>query len=304
MQKVVALIIIGLIVGLGISYIFLKKNVSYPTNAIQQLTQKDEKKMESEASKIEVVASGIKRPHGIGFNNGIVYVSSETDKILYKIMDGKPQKFVELDFTHDMIFDRDGSIITPVFNENRVVKIFPDGKIENLFSNLSGPNGIVKDKNGDFYVSNYFSGKVLALKNDGRRYDISIGDHKGPAGLAYSEDKLFMDDLWVASYIDGTFSQYNLQEKLGSQLRAFHFKFDDITHPESLYLTKDNKLLATAVKNGKGVVIKIGNIHTQYETLLETDLPDPLVGYFTDEGVVYLVSPNDPAGRVLKVKIF
>lgn len=292
MQKVVALVIIGLIVGLGVS------------NAIQQLTQKNEGKTEPEPSKIEVVASGIKRPHGIGFNNGIVYVSSETDKILYKIIDGKPQKFVELDFTHDMIFEEDGSIITPVFNENRVVKISSDGKIETLFSNLSGPNGIIKYKDGNLYVSNYFSGKVLALKNDGRRYDVSSGDHKGPAGLVFAEDKLFMDDLWVASYLDGTFSKYDLGEKPGGQPRVYHFKFDDIVNPESLYLTKDNKLIATAVKNGKGVVIKIGNIHNQYETLLETDLPGPLVGYFTDEGFVYLVSSNDPQGRILKAKIF
>ena len=308
MQKVIIFIVLGLIIGLGITYQYFKKNAPDSTNSLKELAQninRADEKIETKKPDIEVVYSGIKRPHGIGFHQGIIYVSSEIDKALYKVIDGKAEKFVDLNFTHDMIFEEDGSIITPVFNENRVVKISKSGEVETLFSNLSGPNGIVKDKNGDFYVSNYFSGKILALKSDGRRFDISQGDHQGSAGLTYLKDKAGLDDLWVASYIDGIFAKHDLQDdKVGSQLRVFLFSYPDIIHPESLYLNKDKRLFATATKDGKGVIIEVFNQGVPYKIILETDLPDPLVGYFTEEGFVYLVSPNDLKGRILRSKIF
>lgn len=306
MVKYLAPVILIIILVAGLA--FYKFQSSAPSKPTQHdSTSSSAIKEELKKPLVETIVTGIKRLHGIGFNKGVVYVSSETDKILYKVIGGKAEKFVELNFTHDMIFEDDGSIITPVFNENRLVKISPTGQIETLFSGLSGPNGVVKDEDGNFIVSNYNSNQVLALKTDGTRFDISHKDHKGPAGLAFIKkgEGRSLDGVWVASFLSNTFSEYHLDlNKKGSQLRAFNSSPKGITHFESLYYTTDKKLLATAVKDGKGVVVEVLDSGRAYNTLLETDLPDPLVGYFTSDGEVYLVSPNDQQGRILRSKLF
>lgn len=251
----------------------------------------------------EVVASGIKRPHGIGFHNGTIYVSSETDKVLYKIKDGKTERFVDLNFPHDMIFEADGSIVTPVFYENRVVRIKPDGTVTTLYSGFDGPNGIAYNKFGNIYVSNYNNSRVLTTRDNTTFTDMTVRTLDGYAGLAYDTERNF---LWIAGYTGNSISGYGLGDKDASikRQRTFYTKLEGVTHPESIKI-KDgatNTLLVTAVKNGKGVIIETNHLG-QYKVILETDLPDPLVGYFTDDGYVYLVSPNDSQGRILKAKI-
>lgn len=257
----------------------------------------------NQAPQVEVVATGIKRPHGIGFNNNIIYVSSEIDKALYKITDGKIEKFVDLNFPHDMIFETDGSILTPVFNENRVVRIKPEGTITTLYSGFDGPNGIAYNKFGNIYVSNYNNSRVLTTRDNTTFTDITVRTLDGYAGMAYDKERNF---LWIAGYLGNSISGYGLGDKDGSikRPRTFYAKLEGITHPESIHV-KDgstNTLLVTAVRDGKGVIIETNHLG-QYKVILETDLPDPLVGYFTDGGYVYLVSPNDSEGRILKAKI-
>ena len=256
------------------------------------------------SSKIEVIFKGIKRPHGIGFNNGIIYVSSETDKALYKIIDGKSEKFVDLDFAHDMVFEPDGSIITPVFNEGRVVRVNPNGIIETLHDKqFNGPNGIAYNKFSFVYVSNYNSGRILTTRDGVNFSEVTAGDLKGPAGIAYDKEK---NTIWIASFLGNTISSYGLgdnQEASIRRPRTFHYNLEGLIHPESIFVKDSNfsKVLVTAVKNGKGVVVE-SNPQGKYEIILETDLPDPIVGYFTNDGYVYLVSPNDAEGRILKAK--
>lgn len=271
--------------------------------SIQHTQQPAQALKTTKAPEIEVVATGIKRPHGIGFHNGVVYVSSETDKALYKVREGKVERFVKLNFPHDMIFEADGSIITPVFNENRVVRISPEGKITTLYSNFDGPNGIAYSKFGYMYVSNYNNSRVLTTRDETTFTDMTVRTLDGYAGLAYDADRNF---LWVAGYLGNSISGYGLGDKNASvqRPRTFYAKLEGVTHPESIYIKggERNLLLVTAVKNGKGVVIETNHLG-KYKVVLETDLPDPLVGYFTDNGYVYLVSPNDAEGRILKAKL-
>lgn len=298
----IVLIIIIALVGYSIYKNQSPKPKPEEKNAQTQQTNKP--KEEIVKPEIEVVSKGINRPHGIAVNNGIIYVSSETDKALYKVKDGNIEKFVSLDFPHDMVFEPDGSIITPVFNEGRVVRINPNGAIETLHSDFKGPNGIAYNKFGAIYVSNYNSGRILTTRDGVNFSEVTAGDIKGPAGIAYDKEK---DTIWVAGFLGNTISMYGLGDDKDAAIRrprTFLATLEGIIHPESIYVknSKFSIILVTAVKDGKGVIVE-SNPQGKYKVILETDLPDPMVGYFTEDGYVYLVSPNDPEGRILKAKI-
>ena len=299
MQRVLLLIVIFLVILFGVTYFVLRKNAQVAVPIIKEVL-----KEEAVKPQIEIVAKGIKRPHGIAFNNGIVYVSSETDKALYKVTGSVIERFADLDFTHDVIFESDGSIITPVFNEQRVVKIKPNGTIQTLYSGFDGPNGIVFNKFGYVYVSNYNSGRILTTRDGVNFSEVTAGDLKGSAGIAYDKET---NSIWVAGFLGNTISMYGLGDSEEAEIRrprTFHYILEGVIHPESIFVrgSKSSKVLITAVKNGKGVVIE-SDPQGKYKVILETDLPDPVVGYFTEDGLVFLVSPNDPEGRILKARI-
>lgn len=249
---------------------------------------------ETKSTRIETVYKGIQKPHGIGFGNSKVYVSSETSKELFSINGDKLESVALVNFAHDMLFEADGSIITPIFIENTVAKISRNGIKTDLVKNLSGPNGIIQDKDGNIYVSNYLSGTVITFnKQSPHDYKTVISSLKGPAGMALDQERNY---LYIANYLNNSITRYNAYTSKIYDIRPF-----GLGHIESLYLTQDSKLVATASNRGQGIVAEI-NTDGTFKTLLETGLPDPLVGYFVDDTTVYLVSPNDPLGRVLKAK--
>lgn len=247
-----------------------------------------------ENKKTEVLIQGVKRPHGIGEINGKIHVSSETDKALYKIEGGKAEKVATLDFAHDMWgWSRDSSIIA-VFNENRLVEIDTKGGVKSIIEGLGGPNGLTYDKDRlTYFISNYNLETVVSFKEDHLNPELVVGNLKGPAGLAFDE---FTRRLFIANYLDGSITIVTDKTVLQN------IKYPDLSNIESLSLDTRNNLRATATQNGKGVVVILKEDGT-YKVLLETELPEPLVGYFT-EYEVYLVSPNDPEGKILKAKLY
>ncbi len=246
---------------------------------------------------VETVAEGIKRPHGIVVDNGVVYVSSEVDKALYKIKDGKSEKLADLNFTHDSVGTRTG-FITPVFYENRVVEVSFDGKVKDILkTGLSGPNGITASiSNQRYFVTNYNSGSVISFNYYGSDLKVLANNLKGPAGVVFDPFSL---KLYVANFLNGSVSVIRDKERED-------IKYEGLKSIESLTFdhryNDRNRLLATAVKEGKGVIVELKEDGT-YEILFTSDLPDPVVGYFAGPDV-YLVSPNDSQGRVLRVRLY
>lgn len=256
--------------------------------------EKPVQQISTQEKKIEVLIEGIKKPHGIGDINGQIHVSSETDKTLYKIENGRAEKLATLDFGHDMwAWSRNASIIA-VFNENRLVEIDEKGNVRDILKGLRGPNGITYDQEGlTYYLSNYNSGTVISFKKEDPKPELVVGNLKGPAGLAFDG---LTRRLFISNYLDGSITI--VKDKTVLQ----NIRYPNLNNIESLSLDARNNLRATAIQNGKGVVVILNEDGT-YKVLLETELPEPLVGYFT-EFEVYLVSPNDLRGRVLKAKLY
>lgn len=234
-----------------------------------------------------LIAKDIKHPHGIGVINGVVYVSSETDKTLYKLQNGARVKVTDANFVHTMLAQSDGSIIATVFMENTVISIKPDGTKKVLVKDLAGPNGIVEVKNNRIFISNYLDGTVVSVKKDGSDKKVAISDLKGPAGLAYDSKT---DTMYVADYLGASL----LVVRNG---RSAKVEYPGLTL-ESIYV-KDARVYATTGVKGRGVIVQLLP-NGKADVIANTGLPSPLNGHFTDDGSVYVVSPNDPHGYVLK----
>ena len=267
-----------------------------PTTSVgaEDVPQADDRSEDESAPRVgdlEVLYEGIQRPHGIGVVGDVLYVSSEVDRGLYRITDGALELLAKLNFPHDMIAMRDGSLITPVFLEDRVVRIDEDGTLTELAGGLSGPNGIAEDGDGSFYVSNYFAGTVVLIGNAAPPQTIATRLN-GPAGLAYNKDS---NTLYVAEYLGNQIAVIRGDERDRIALSG-------LINVESLFVSSDGKVLATAELDRRGVVVEVLG-DGGYEVLVSTDLPGPLVGHFTDDGYVYLVSPNDREGRILKALV-
>ena len=241
-----------------------------------------------------VVAKGVAAPHGVFALNGAVYVSSEKDKALYKLVNGKPQKFADLDFVHDMLPLADGSFVAAVFNENRVVSISKDGQVKTVLKDLDGPNGLVRTADGTMLVSNYLSGTVLAFDPDGSNQKILVTDMKGPAGLAVNKKN---NTLYIADYLESSVLVLNGK-------KAAKINFPGLT-VDSLFFVNE-KLYATVGLNTAGG-IRGGFVELkptgEFKLLIDPGLPSPLIGQIDNEGIIHLVSPNDPNGYVLKYSL-
>jgi len=235
----------------------------------------------------EVLFSGIRRPHGIGVVGDTVFVSSEVDRGLFRIEDGAPEFFAPLNFPHDMIALPDGSLITPVFLEDRLVRIGPDAAVTELARGLAGPNGLTAGAAGGYIVSNYRQGTVVLIERDAALPRTLAARLKGPAGVAYDGRTLY-----VAEYLSNRVAVIEGERR--SEITPI-----GLTRIESLSIDAGNRLLATAERNGRGVVAAV-QPDGRYDVLVTTELPAPLVGHFRGDGYVFLVSPNDPEGRVLR----
>ncbi len=240
---------------------------------------------------IQLIYHGIKRPHGLAVAGDTLYVSSETDKGIYAIREGRITRFLPLNFPHDIIVNADDSLITPVFMENRVVKISKEGSITELAKGLAGPNGIARSRAGDIYVSNYRDGSVVKFREEDARLQTVATGLSGPAGLAYDDANRA---LYVAQYLGNSIVKLTDTGKVNIQPTG-------LGHFESLSLGANGNLKATAVSRGVGVVVNVRD-SGEFAIVITTDLPDPLVAHFAD-GFMFFESPNDPLGRVFKAKL-
>lgn len=239
-----------------------------------------------------IFISGIKKPFGISVPLSTVYVSSVDTKILYAITDGKPQYIARGNGVSEVLENEDGTLYYTILNENKLIARDPKGVETVIRNDLSGPQGIVRNPEGTFYLTNYFDGTVVSMTEEGKDKRIVAENIAGPAGIAYrASDK----SIIVASYAGNAIVVI-------STFFTKTIPLKKLTHIRSISATPQNTFLVTATLNKKGVIAEVKEDGT-YVLRARTNLPDPLIGAFTQSGVVYVVSPNDPKGRILKIQL-
>lgn len=224
--------------------------------------------------------------HGLGLFDNTLYVSSWKDRAVYKVdlATGQRKRLAdELDGAHDMALDDDGKLVTPLYGEDRVVKIDPKtGRVSELAREaLSGPNGIAKARGGGFYVTNAKSGTVVKISSDGQQVDTIATGLKEPAGIISDPDNI----LYVAQYADPVNSVIQVFDN--GQIRPL---ITGLTNAETLLRDEERNLIVGHVVDGHAALSLFKRGGTTTQLLLQTDYPGPMVGPVTDEQYLYFES--------------
>ncbi|MDP4000046.1 MAG: hypothetical protein Q8Q11_01280 [bacterium] len=237
------------------------------------------------------------QPHGLGIFDGTLYVSDWGEDKLYAVDPETGDKRLladELGGAHDMVLDADGWIVTPLYKENRVVRVNRhSGAVEELATGFAGPNGIARSRSGNYYVTNNKDGTVVKLSSDGKRKQTIARGLKEPAGVVVDNDNI----VRVAQYAD---PRNPVVQIFDNGKRSTVTK--DLSLTESLLYDERKNLLIGHGVSGLGTVTMF-TARGKVVRVLATSLPAPLVGPVTDGDYLYLQSAAEGQTAVYRIKL-
>lgn len=247
--------------------------------------------------KLEEAASGINGIQGIAIFDNSLYISSSADRAIYKVGEQNAlEKIAELNFPQTLLFSQDGSITTPVFAENRVVRIRPEGIVTDFITNIANPTSITKTKTY-YYATSFADSAVIAVKPDGTDKQVFIKNLDGPISIYYDRPT---NSLYIANYNRPSITRQKLSRYDQTRTNTF---FASLSHITNAFVNETGEVLASATKNGEGVIVKLNLEKGTETTIINTGLPDPLISYYAGNNVIYLASPSDHKGRIFKIDI-
>jgi sugar lactone lactonase YvrE len=237
-------------------------------------------------------------PHGLGIFDGTLYVSDWGEDKLYAVDPTTGNKRLladELGGAHDMVLDADGWIVTPLYKEDRVVRVNrQSGAVEELATGFSGPNGIAKARSGNYYISNNKDGTVVKLSPDGKQKRVIARGLKQPAGVVVDNDNI----VRVAQYADPN----NPVVQIFDDGKQSTIVKDDLPLAESLLYDERKNLLISHGAAGQGT-ISMFTARGSVVRILTTNLPPPVVGPVTDGTYLYLESAAKGRTGVYRIKL-
>lgn len=239
------------------------------------------------------IASGIFQANGIAVAKDAIYISTDTEGLL-SFKNGEIKQIAPLTDGRLIFVDNDGSLIVPVFAKDKVTKIGKDGTFFDFPIVFSGPTGITKDNRGNFYVTNRTSGSVTTFRQDGKNAKVLINNLENPSGIFYNTGD---NTLYIAHSTLGAITTYRLDTRERADIL-----FAGLENIESISIVS-NQILATATTNNKSVVVNLNQKKGSFKIIQEVNLPSPIIGYFTGNNEVYLVSPKDTEGKILKIRL-
>jgi len=240
---------------------------------------------------IEVFAEGFNKPHGLGYLDGFIYLSSEGEKTLYRVnIRSKGREIIinNVNFPHDMIIDQ-GEVITPLFYQNQLVNI-NEGEVREIASGFDGPNGIVEFENG-WLVSDYNSGSIYKVEQNGAK-SLYVAGLSGPAGMVVD----LKGNIYVANYLSSAKSIVKITNQKRVETIA-----TQLEKSESLLIDSKDNILIGHEKEGKGAISKL-TPDGKLSLVLQTQLETPIVGPITDGVYLYFVSASGNDSKIYRVK--
>lgn len=278
-------VILGIFLVISLAFYAQERKLKPPVPTQQSI--------QVETNNLETVVSGISKAHGIAFTKDTIYVSSDTEGLV-SFKDGQVRQLAPLVTGRTIFVETDGSLVVPVFSEDKVVKVGKDDVLTDFPIVLSGPTGITKDNRGNFYVTNHTSGSVTTFRQDGKNARVLIDNLEKPTGIFYNNQD---NTLYIADSGISGITTYRLDTK-----ERVDILFVGLENMESISVVS-SRILVTATANGKSVIAELDEKKGSFKVILEISLPQPVIAHFTKDNEVYLVSPEDPEGKVITIKL-
>lgn len=178
-----------------------------------------------------------------------------------------------------LVLDKAGNIYVSQYDGTSVRKVTPDGQVSVYASGFNAPNGLAMDDAGNLYVTNAQGGRVSKVLPDGTVIQRFIDGLNNPVGLALNAAQ---DTLYISHYQGSKISRVALADSANVTTWV---SGGLLNGPVGLTFDDDNNLYAGNFNNGH--IIKIAPNGTM-ERL--TNIPASM-GFVTySKGVFYATS--------------
>ncbi len=153
------------------------------------------------AQQIFTYATGISEPTGVTVKNGVVYVASESEGKVYKLLHRAGIYTSGLNMLQGLAKGPDGLIYAADSRNNNLYKLDALDNLTSIVPDIPNPSWFVFDSIGTVFLTDFAGGNILKLS--GNNKSVFAFGMAGPAGIAYDA----MNGLfYVNNYLNGTLS--------------------------------------------------------------------------------------------------
>ena len=180
----------------------------------------------------------------------------------------------------DLTVDSNGNIyITQGLGGSSISKITPDGIVSTYVSGLNGTTGITIDDDGNLYVGEYFSHRILKIETDSTITTYASGI-SGPGGLAFDQQgNLYVANFGTTLPIGNGTEIYKITNDGTLSLFATH---DDFSAPVGITVDENSNIYVTNANDNK--IFKLTHSGNNVEISLLAEIngyPGLNLGYAT-----------------------
>jgi sugar lactone lactonase YvrE len=157
--------------------------------------------MVTPAKQLLTYASGIPSPTGITVKDGIVYVASESEGKVYKLLHRTGIYINGLNMPRGLAKGPDGSIYIADNVNNNIYRVDALDSLTSFVADVPSPSWFVFDNIGTTFLTDFSGGNLLKLSVNNK--NVFASGMAGPSGVAYDT----MNNLfYVNNYLNGTLS--------------------------------------------------------------------------------------------------
>ena len=203
------------------------------------------------AKQVLTYATGISAPTGIGIRDGVVYVASESDGKVYKLLHRAGIYISGLNMPRGLAQGPDGLIYAADNTNNNVYRLDALDNLTSFVADVPSPSWFVFDSIGTTFLTDFTGGNLLKLS--GNNKSVFASGMAGPAGVAYDAmNSLF----YVNNYLNGTLSVVSGTGNVSTFAVGLYGPIGvALLSPGNLYVANSSNGTIAKVVQGSGVSI-------------------------------------------------
>ena len=178
-----------------------------------------------------------------------------------------------------MVIDKNGNLYISQYQGTVVRRLTPDGAVSVYASGFSAPNGLAIDATGILYVANAFGGRISKVTPGGTVTQNFITGVSNPSGLVFNAAG---DTLYISHYGSSQISKVALADPGNVTTWV---SGSPLNGPIGLAFDADNNLYVGNYNNGGIIKVSPGGTMTELASI------EPFLGFLTlSNGYLYATS--------------
>ena len=201
------------------------------------------------AKQVFTYATGISAPTGVAIKNGVIYVASESEGKVYKLLHRADIYTSGLNMPRGLAKGPDGLIYVADNTNNNIYRLDSPDNLTGFVADVPSPSWFVFDSIGTTFLTDFTGGNLLKLS--GNNKGVFASGIAGPAGVAYDA----MNNLfYVNNYLNGTLSVVSGTGNVSTFAVGLYGPMGvALLSPGNLYIANSSNGTIAKVVQGSGV---------------------------------------------------